>query len=67
MTKSKELYEHLEVLGRALEGKPAEASLDYLVDALLREAVGRPAVGTASAIGRWQGIYRPRPSAERGT
>lgn len=63
----KELFEHLEVLGQATEGTPAEASFDYLVDSLLRVAVGSASRRSfvAGTIGRWQAIYRPLHRAEQ--
>lgn len=54
MTSPKELYEHLEVLLLATEGTGAEASLDYVVDALRFTTPS-----DASVARRWQRTYRP--------
>lgn len=64
-TDPRELYEHLEVLHRAVDGTSAEASLDLLVDALLRHTVFHsPHImqecnSVATTISRWQRLYRP--------
>lgn len=69
----KELYEHLEVLAQAVDGTLAEASLDYVVDALLRissagcsKAADQRRAHTTRAVARWQAVHRPIRDPEEG-
>lgn len=61
----KELYEHLEVLLLATEGANAEASFDYVVDALNELAWGTDHhTEVGATVRRWQRTYRPTDAVQ---
>lgn len=69
----KELYEHLEVLHQAVSGTLAEASLDYVVDQLLRMSSAGCSVRAdmlrediVKSVAKYQNVYVPIPDPESG-
>jgi hypothetical protein len=63
----KELYENLAVLREHCAGTLAEASLDYVVDQLVRTAVSeRARTDTVQGVTKYQNVYQPIHDPEEG-